>query len=97
MPTSRRTPLVTVLAGAAALVAGACSGGSKAATPTTNPIMNFARPAGINNPAGFGGTPSAGRLLQVGGAQNTMNSSFAPYPIGTVITGVGLPAQPATR
>lgn len=76
----------------------AWSGGplSPAATPVTNPAMNFARPAGINNPAGFGGTVSAGRLLQVGGAQNTMNSSFAPYPIGTVITGVALPGAPAT-
>lgn len=72
------------------------SGGplSPAAAPTTNPMLNFARPAGLNNPAGFGGTPSAGKLLQVGGAQNTINSSFAPYPIGTVITGVAWPGQP---
>ncbi|HET9314104.1 MAG TPA: hypothetical protein VFQ51_00885, partial [Vicinamibacteria bacterium] len=28
-----------------------------AAAPTSNPMLNFARPAGINNPAGFGGTP----------------------------------------
>ena len=33
MLTSRRTPLVTVLAGAAALVAGACSGGSQGGRP----------------------------------------------------------------
>jgi hypothetical protein len=74
------------------------SGGplSPAAAPTTNPMLNFARPAGVNNPGGFGGTPSAGKLLQVGGAQNTINSSFAPYPIGTVITGVASPGQPVT-
>jgi len=74
------------------------SGGAlpQAAAPTTNPMLNFARPAGVNNPAGFGGTMSAGRLLQVGGAQNTINSSFAPYPIGTVITGVAWPGQSAT-
>ena len=66
-----------------------------AATPTTNPMLNFARPAGVNNPAGFGGTPSAGMLRQVGGAQNTINSAFAPYPIGSVITGVAWPSQPA--
>jgi hypothetical protein len=71
------------------------SGGTlpAAANPTTSPMLNFARPAGVNNPAGFGGTPSAGMLLQVGGAQNTINSSFAPYPIGTVITGVAWPGQ----
>lgn len=71
------------------------SGGalSAAAAPTANPMLNFARPAGVNNPAGFGGTPSAGKLVQVGGAQNTINSSFAPYPIGTVITGVAWPGQ----
>jgi hypothetical protein len=65
-----------------------------AAAPTSNPMLNFARPAGVNNPAGFGGTPSEGQLLQVGGAQNTINSTFAPYPIGTVITGVAWPGQP---
>lgn len=74
------------------------SGGalSPAATPTTSPMLNFARPAGLDNPAGFGGTASQGRLVQVGGAQNTINSSFAPYPIGAVITGVASPGQPAT-
>ena len=73
------------------------SGGTlpPAATPTTNPMLNFARPAGVNNPAGFGGTPSAGMLRQVGGAQNTINSAFAPYPIGSVVTGVAWPSQPA--
>jgi hypothetical protein len=72
------------------------SGGTllPAAAPTSNPMLNFARPAGVTNPAGFGGTPSAGRLVQVGGAQNTINSTFAPYPIGAVITGVGWPGQP---
>lgn len=73
------------------------SGGplSPAAAPASGPMLNFARPAGINNPAGFGGTPSAGQLLQVGGAQNTINSTFAPYPIGSVITAVAWPGQPA--
>lgn len=72
------------------------SGGvlSPAAAPASSPMLNFARPAGVNNPAGFGGTPSAGKLVQVGGAQNTIASSFAPYPIGTVITGVAWPGQP---
>ena len=73
------------------------SGGNlpPAAAPTTNPMMNFARPAGVNNPAGYGGTVVAGKLVQVGGAQNTINNTFAPYPIGTVITGVALPGSPA--
>jgi hypothetical protein len=72
------------------------SGGplAPAAAPTASPMLNFARPAGVNNPAGFGGTPDAGMLLQVGGGQNTINSAFAPYPIGTVITGVAWPGQP---
>lgn len=68
---------------------------SPASAPSSNPMLNFARPAGLDNPAGFGGTPAAGQLRQVGGAQNTINSSFAPYPIGTVITGVAAPGQPA--
>ncbi len=72
------------------------SGGplAPAAAPTASPMLNFARPAGVTNPAGFGGTTSAGTLLQVGGGQNTINSTFAPYPIGTVITGVAWPGQP---
>jgi hypothetical protein len=69
-----------------------------ASAPSASPMLNFARPAGLNNPAGFGGTAGAqpGRLLQVGGAQNTIANAFAPYPAGAVMTGVALPGQPAT-
>lgn len=76
----------------------AFSGGalSPALAPSANPMLSFARPAGLDNPAGFGGTPASGQLRQVGGAQNTINSSFAPYPIGTVITDVAAPGQPVT-
>lgn len=64
------------------------------ADPTTAPLDNFASPLGLANPAGYGGTPSGGDLLQVGGAQNTINQFFAPAPAGTVITSVAHPGSP---
>lgn len=62
----------------------------QANTPTTAPMNNFVTPQGINNPAGYGGTLIDGNLVQVGGGQNTIKNvvSNAPFPIGTVITGV---------
>lgn len=71
--------------GGALVQAGAATGATQ---------LNFASPLGLNNPAGFGGTPDAGKLLQVGGAQNTIKNSFASQPTGTVITGVGAPGSP---
>jgi len=59
-----------------------------ASEPSTSPMVNFDRPAGLTNPAGFGGTQAGPLLRQVGGAQNTINNSFAPFPSGTVVTGV---------
>lgn len=58
-----------------------------------NPMINFARPWGITNPAGFGGTIIDGDLVQVGGGQNTINNTpdNAPFPIGPVLTGVAQP------
>ena len=72
---------------------------TQADEPTADPAMNFAigtTNAGINNPAGFGGTVIDGKLIQVGGGQNTIKNveSNAPFPIGTVITGVGAPGAP---
>jgi hypothetical protein len=66
------------------------SGGAlpPAAAPSTFPMMAFDRPAGLTNPAGFGGTVVSGVLVQVGGAQNTIRNVFAPYPNGNVITDV---------
>jgi hypothetical protein len=69
---------------------------SQANAPTANPMLNFATPAGINNPAGFGGTVLGNKLIQVGGAQNTINNLFAPFPQGTVIVDVAKPGSPAT-
>jgi hypothetical protein len=69
---------------------------SQAATPSSNPMLNFASPLGINNPAGFGGTVQGGKLIQVGGAQNTWNNTFAPQPTGSVIPDVGQPGTPVT-
>jgi hypothetical protein len=72
------------------------SGGplSPALAPVSVPMTRFAAPAGINNPQGFGGVATNGRLVQVGGAQNTLNNTFGPYPVGEVATGVALPGQP---
>ncbi len=71
------------------------SGGalSPAASPSSAPMTRFAVPAGINNPQGFGGVPVAGALLQVGGAQNTLNNTIGPFPVGSVITGLAWPGQ----
>ena len=73
------------------------SGGalSQAANPTSDPMQRFASPQGMTNPAGFGGTLSAGKLLQVGGAQNTINNTLAPKPVGAVLTNVAQPSSPA--
>jgi subtilisin-like proprotein convertase family protein len=62
-----------------------------ALSPTDSPLDHFATDKGINNPAGFGGTPIDGRLVQVGGGQNTIGNTvdLAPYPIGDVVTGIG--------
>ena len=72
------------------------SGGalSPAAAPSSSPMMAFDRPAGLTNPAGFGGTPVSGSLVQVGGAQNTIRNVFAPFPNGNVITDVAQIGQP---
>ena len=50
---------------------------------------------GLNNPAGYGGTLSGNILLQVGGAQNTINNPgpTPPYPVGAVVTGIGSPTE----
>lgn len=71
------------------------SGGplAKAAEPSTSPMLNFVAPAGFSNPVGLGGTVSGGTLLQIGGAQNTINNVFASAPIGSVITGLAKPGN----
>lgn len=59
-----------------------------------NPMPAFVVPEGIGNPAGFGGTVIGGDLIQIGGAQNTINNTVnnATFPIGAVITGVAQPS-----
>jgi len=64
------------------------------ADPTLQPMLNFSSPLGLANPAGFGGTPIGGDLIQIGGAQNTINQFFAPTPNGAVSTSVAHPAAP---
>lgn len=62
--------------------------------PASAPMLSFDRPDGLTNPAGFGGTVVMGRLVQVGGAQNTIANTFAPYPSGNVVTDVAQLGQP---
>ncbi|MCP3917098.1 MAG: hypothetical protein GY711_16240 [bacterium] len=69
---------------------------AQAADPTSGPMLAFFAPDGISNPAGFGGTPVAGDLVQVGGGQNTIANTFAPKPVGSVVEGVALPGAGAT-
>jgi hypothetical protein len=59
-----------------------------------NPMIHFTEPWGITNPAGFGGTIINGDLIQIGGAQNTINNTQdnAPFPIGSVLLGVAAPS-----
>lgn len=66
----------------------------KAQEPASANMLNFASPLGLSNPAGFGGTKIQGRLVQAGGAQNTIGNLFAPQPTGTVITGIAQPGSP---
>ncbi|MCH8253342.1 MAG: hypothetical protein IID36_12915 [Planctomycetes bacterium] len=65
------------------------SGGNltPADTPAAPPMNNFALNLGITNPAGFGGTVINGDLIQVCGAQNTINNTEAnaEFPVGSVI------------
>jgi hypothetical protein len=67
---------------------------AQAATPTVMPMLNFTAPRGFVNPAGFGGTLSGGNLLQIGGAQNTINNTVAPTPNGTVVQNVAQQGAP---
>jgi hypothetical protein len=64
---------------------------SAADSPSSSPMTSFDSPDGLTNPAGFGGTLDGGDLIQVGGAQNTINNSFAAVPVGAVTTGVAQP------
>jgi len=66
----------------------------QAASPTSVPMSSFAAPLGFSNPAGFGGTLVNGELVQVGGAQNTINNTIAAAPLGTVVLGVAQPSAP---
>ena len=72
----------------------------QADTPTDPPMSSFVIPDGYTNPAGFGGTVDVpgrvGDLVQVGGCQNTIKNTAdnAPYPIGSVITGIAWPGSP---
>ncbi|MCZ6596038.1 MAG: hypothetical protein O7B99_00200 [Planctomycetota bacterium] len=68
----------------------------QADAPTSGIMLNFTNPLGWSNPAGFGGTLKDGKLLQIGGAQNTINNSFPVDPSGGIITGVAWPGSVET-
>lgn len=59
-----------------------------------NPMPNFVKPEGITNPAGINGTVIADKLVQVGGAQNSIRNTAdnAPFPVGMVLTGIAQPS-----
>lgn len=61
--------------------------------PATGPTLAFRSPTGFSNPAGFAGTLIDGALRQIGGAQNTIQNSFAPEPQGAVILDVAQPGS----
>jgi hypothetical protein len=65
----------------------------KADEPVAAPMTSFDRPAGLTNPAGFGGTVAGSNVVQVGGAQNTIANVFAPYPNGNVVVDVAQQGQ----
>jgi hypothetical protein len=65
---------------------------SPLATPSTAPFDKFVSPLGLSNAAGFGGAALGGDLVQVGGAQNTIQNLFAPKPSGPVIENIGTSA-----
>lgn len=67
-----------------------------ASTPTLAPMNRFASPLGFTNPAGYGGTRSAGALLQIGGAQNTIRNTIAAVPNGSVLVDVAQLGSPVT-
>ena len=73
------------------------TGGSlaQATAPTSGDMLHFKSPMGLSNPAGFGGTPTGGTLIQIGGAQNTFNNTFTTNLSGAVQTGVAWFGQPA--
>lgn len=64
---------------------------TQADAPVGAPMNAFDMPNGLTNPAGFGGVVDDGDLIQVGGAQNTINNAFASAPIGAVNVGVAQP------
>jgi len=71
------------------------AGGQLEALAAPPGMASFAAPNGITNPAGFGGTATgATTLLQVGGAQNTINNAQGA-PMGSVQLGVAASGSPA--
>jgi hypothetical protein len=81
------------LAGAAYDITAAGPNSPATITPPGEGNMNsFVKNQGITNPAGYGGTAVGGKLVQVGGAQDTIGNSVgmvAPFPTGPVVLNVG--------
>ncbi len=63
-------------------------------------MSSFVKVEGLTNPAGYGGTDVDGKLLQIGGGQNTIGYSTddpaypnPDYPVGDVVLGIGDEAE----
>ena len=59
-------------------------------------MSSFVKVEGLTNPDGYGGTDVDGKLLQIGGGQNTIGYSTSDpaypnpdYPVGDVVLGIG--------
>ncbi|MCH8241874.1 MAG: hypothetical protein IH897_04585 [Planctomycetes bacterium] len=49
-----------------------------ASSPVDGSMDSMKKPDGLTNPAGYGGTPDSGKLLQVGGGANTIMNGQVP-------------------
>jgi hypothetical protein len=65
---------------------------TSATVTAPSPAMDAFAVRGLRNPAGFGGTPIGGVLVQIGAGQNTINNPgpIPPFPQGDVDFGIGV-------
>lgn len=65
---------------------------TSATVTAPSPEMDAFAVRGLRNPAGYGGTPINGVLVQIGAGQNTINNPgpIPPFPEGDVDFGIGL-------
>lgn len=58
--------------------------------PADGSLASFSRPAGFTHDGGYDGSTVGGKIIQIGGAQNTIGNagSGGPFPVGTVKLGL---------